>query len=570
MSKRCRDIERKLQKIVFEEIICREWHSSIVLEGEVHSWKDVISAGKLAAKKGYKGVVNKITVKGFSIPKIKEQKIKDNYIHNKHIDVLIIGGGVIGCSIARELSKWDISILLVDKEEDLAMHTSSRNDGMIHPGINPKPGTKKAYYNVKGNKMYSQITKDLEVDFTRRGSIILFDKKFIKLFYPIFNRRAQRNGVEGLEFLSKQKVKELEPNILNNIEGGIRLPTTGILSPYKMTVAFGENAALNGVEFSLNTIVKGIKNQGRKIISVTTNRGTVYPRVVINAAGVYSDKIADMADDQFFTIHPRKGEIVILDKKVGNLITHVLGMPDLFHKSKYTKGGGLVRTIEDNILVGPDAYEQPYRENYSTNRINVSNILKKHLPIVPKLSFSDSITYFSGIRAATYEEDFIVEKSEYLENMIYAAGIQSPGLASAPAIAEDIAKITCDVLLEYMKLNKKKKWNPYRKGIPELSKLNTKERNTLIKNRPDYGTIICRCEEISKGEIIDAIHSPIPVNTVDGIKRRVRAGMGRCQGGFCMPLVLDIIREETNKDALDITKKGKGSYLLVEETKRVD
>lgn len=567
MSKRCRAIERKLKKMVSKEIFCKEWHSSIVLEGKVDSWKDVISAGKLTAKKGYKGVVNKINVKGFSIPKIKEPEIKDNYIHNRHIDVLIIGGGVIGCSIARELSKWNISILLVDKEEDLAMHTSSRNDGMIHPGINPKPGTKKAYYNIRGNRMYSQITKDLDVDFKKRGSIIIFDKKFIKLFYPIFKKRAEKNGVEGLELLTKEKIKDLEPNILNDIQGGIRLPSTGILSPYKMTIAFGENAALNGVEFSLNTIVKGMKRQGQRIISVSTNRGTVYPRVVINAAGVYADKIADMADDQFFTIHPRKGEIVILDKKQGNLINHVLGMPDFFHKSKDTKGGGLIRTIEDNILVGPDAYEQPYRENYSTDRINVNNILKKHLPIVPKLSFSDSITYFSGIRAATYEEDFLIEKSEYLENMVYAAGIQSPGLASAPAIAQDIAKITCGVLLKYMKLNKKEKWNPCRKGIPELSKLNAKERNTLIKSRPDYGNIICRCEEISKGEIIDAIHSPIPVNTVDGIKRRVRAGMGRCQGGFCMPLVIDIIREETDKDALSITKKGKGSYLLMEETK---
>ena len=562
MSKKLKEIEKLIRKTLTKEVYCSEWHSSIVLEGEVDNWSEVVLAGRLAANKGYKGVVNRIKVKGLEIPLIKRPLIEDKALEGKKVDVLIIGGGIIGSSIARELSKWNISMLLIDKEEDLAMHTSSRNDGMVHPGIEAKPGSKRAIFNVRGNELYSKVTEELDVPFERCGSNWIFDKRWIKLVKPFVMSRAKKSGVKGVRFLSKEEMRKLEPNVLEDYQLAIHFDTTGILSPYKMTIAYGENAVENGVEVSLDTIVLSMEKEKDKIISVTTNRGKVYPKAVINAAGVFADEIANMAGDQFFTIHPRKGQIIFLDKKKGQLINSVIAKPPINLVKGNTKGGGIVKTIDGNVLIGPDAYEQPFKEDYSTNRENIDAILRRHLPLVPKFSPADVITYCAGNRAATYEEDFIIERSEYIQNMIHAAGIQSPGLASAPAIAEEIERITCKVLSEEIEVKRKEKWNPRRKGIPDLSKITLEERSKLIKKNPDYGIIICRCEEVSKGEIEDALKSPIPITTVDGIKRRVRAGMGRCQGGFCMPLVMDIIANETRKDMKAITKKGRLSNIL--------
>lgn len=567
MSKELREIEEKIRKTLGVEVYCKEWRNSVVVEGIVDTWEQLVTVGKLCAKRGFKGVVNKLQVKNLIIPDIKKPIISDSYLEGKVVDVLIIGGGVIGCAIARELSKFNISILLVEKEEDVAMHTSSRNDGMIHPGIASKPGSKRGEYNVRGNKMYSKITEELKVDFKRAGNIILYPKGWMRVVTPLVYKRARALGVEGVEHISKKQLKELEPNITDLAAGGFSFPTTGILSPYKVTVAYAENAVMNGAEISLNTVVNSMKKEEGKIISVETNRGRILPSIVINAAGVYADKIASMADDQFFSIHPRKGEIVILDKKKGNLFTRILAMPSVKQGASTTKGGGLLRTIEDNILIGPDAYEQPYLEDYSTHIENITAILNKHLPLIKGLCNSDVINYFSGIRAATYEEEFIIEKSETVTNLIYAAGIQSPGLASAPAIAEDIVNITVEMLSSYKKVYEKESFNPIRKTVPNMSKLSFEEKTKIIKENPNYGLIICRCEGISKGEIIDTINSPVPIKTLDGIKRRVRTGMGRCQGGFCTPLVMDIISEELKLDPLNITKKGGESFILTEETK---
>jgi Predicted dehydrogenase len=561
-------VREDINSRVNKDIECSEWHNSIVLEGTADSYDGVVAAGLLAANRGYKGVVNKISVRGIPYKPIKVPQLCDRTLDGKRVDVLIIGGGITGCAIARELSKWDISILLIDKEEDLAMHASSRNDGMVHPGIEPKVGSRKAYFNVRGNKLYSKVTKELGVPFRRSGSMVLYNKKWMRLLLPYFYYKAGKNGVEGLRNLSADEVRKREPHVRGDIAGALFLPTTGVVSPYKMTVAYAENAVLNGGEVSLNTAALSMERSNGRIISVKTNRGVIYPDIVINAAGVYSDIIADIAGDGFFTIHPRKGELVFLDKKKGILLNSVVAMPDVGTIKSNTKGGGVVKTIDGNILVGPDAYEVPCREEFSTNRSHIEGILKRHLPLIPGLSPSDVITYCAGIRAATYEEDFIVEPSEYVKNLIHAAGIQSPGLASAPAIAEEIERLAVKMLSNIKEVKPKPDWNPYRKGIPDVHSMETRERNDLIKKRPEYGIVVCRCEEISMGEIIDAIKSPIPVHTVDGIKRRVRAGMGRCQGGFCMPRIIDILKDNTGLDMLSITKKGGTSYLLKDETKK--
>ncbi len=568
MSNLSDKIQKKLNKKVSENIICREWRSSIILEGKVDTWEKVYLAGKIAADTRYKGVVNKLEVDGLIIPKIKSPLFKDDYFTDKEVDVLIIGGGIIGSSIARELSKWNVSVLLVDKEEDLAMHASSRNDGMIHPGLAPKPGTKKAYYNVKGNEMYTKITQELDVEFKRVGSRIVFYNKYMRLITPIIKARARRNGVKGVKYLNFKELRKQEPNISKDITGAVIMPSAGILSPYKMTIAFAENAVMNGVEIVFNTIVLFMEKKNDKIISVSTNRGKICPKVVINAAGVFADEIAAMANDQFFTIHPRKGEAVLVDKKKGSLLNSILSNPALFKIKSTSKGGGLVKTIEGNILIGPNAYEQPFKENFTTNKNNIDEVLKKHLPLISKLSSLDVITYFAGIRAATYKEDFIIEKSEHIKNLVHVAGIQSPGLASAPAIAKDVEKMAIEILSEVNDIKKKDNWNPIRKGMPKLSSMKHEKRNELIKRRPDYGEIICRCEEVSKGEIIDAINSLVPAMSIDAIKRRTRAGMGRCQSGFCMPLVAKILQEESGISMENITKKGIGSEIVIDETKK--
>ena len=565
MADRLKRVQKALQKKDLGGIECTEVRNCIRLEGEMDSWTDIVKAGKTAAKFGYKGVLNDISLKGFDEPAIRAPKTTDSSLEGVEPDVMIIGGGVIGCSIARELTKYQLNVLLVDKESDVAMQASSRNDGMIHPGIASHPGTLRGEMNVRGNAMYTQICKDLSIPFERWSNLILYSDRFFGFASSfVFAEREKKLGIEGHK-VSLEKLHEIEPNITDKAIGAFEFPSSGVLSPYKLTVAFAENAVENGAKVSLDTIVTGITVEGGRITAVKTNRGTVRPKAVINAAGTFSDKIAEMADDRFFTIHPRKGHLAILDKKQGPLVQRSMGLIGLSQAFSDTKGGGVMRTIDGNVLVGPDAFEQPYREDFSTKRENVDAMLNKHLPLIKGFSKADVITYFAGVRAATYEEEFIVEGSERVENLIHAAGIQSPGLASAPAIAEDITKITVDRLSKVMEVKKNDSFNPRRRVTPVMAKLSLEEKQAAIAANPDYGIVVCRCEGISRGEIIDAINSPVPATSIDAIKRRVRPGMGRCQGGFCMPLVTGIICEQTGMKPSEVTKSGEGSELLFEK-----
>lgn len=563
MDNNVKKIKNKLIKKGFEGIECSEWRNSVRLEGELDDWQKIVSAGKTAAKYGYKAVVNDICLKGFTSPEIKRPSKEDNSLADLKPDVLIIGGGVIGCSIARELSKSALDIMLVEKESDVALHASSRNDGMIHPGIASHPGTLRGEMNVRGNFMFTEICRDLSVPFERYGSLILFSNKaFGILMSPVLARRGKLLGVEGCK-ISRRRLEEIEPNITDEAVGAFEYPSSGVLSPYKLTVALADNAVENGVKVALETIVKSMETMDGIITGVVTNRGTLRPKLVINAAGVFSDQIAGMADDRFFTIHPRKGECAILDKKKGLLVTRSMGLIGLAAATSDTKGGGVMRTIDGNVLVGPDAYEQPLREDFSTNKSNMDALLNKHLPLIKGFSKADVITYFAGIRASTYEEEFIIEKSEHMKNLVHAAGIQSPGLASAPAIAERIAEISRGVLAEEMKVVPNEKFNPVRRVSPVMAKLSLDEKQAAIKKNPDYGVVVCRCEGISRGEIIDTVNSPLPAVSIDAVKRRIRPGMGRCQGGFCSPLVMQIICAQTGMKPEEVTKNGEGSNILV-------
>ncbi|MCL2513514.1 MAG: NAD(P)/FAD-dependent oxidoreductase [Oscillospiraceae bacterium] len=568
MPNKIEKLQKTLTKGGFPSVECRESRKSVVLEGELAEYKDIVKAGKTAAKYGYKGVVNNIALKNYIPERMSVPGFEDNSLDGLAPDVLIIGGGVIGCMIARELSKYKLSILLAEKESDVAMHASSRNDGMNHPGVASHPGSIRGTYNVRGNAMYEQLARELGITYKKTGALILFkERPLARLAGFAMMNRCKNLGIEGRN-LNREELLKIEPEVTDTAVGAHFNPNSGMLSPYKLVVALAEHAIQNGARISLNTVVKGMATKHEKIAGVMTNRGTLRPKVVINAAGCFADKIAAMAGDQFFSIHPRKGEIVILDKKKGHIPRASMGMLKLSLLTSDSKGGGLMPTADGNVLVGPDAYEIPEREDFSTNKENIDKILKTHLNLVKGLEPSDAIAYLAGIRAPTYEEEFVIEKSEYIKNLVHAAGIQSPGLASAPAIAEDIAKFAVEILSGEMQVLPNEKYNPNRIHKPAIAGLPIEEKQKIIKQNPDYGIIVCRCEEISKGEIIDAIKAPLPALSIDAVKRRVRPGMGRCQGGFCSPLVTKLISENAGISEEEITKSGGGSNLFFGKTNK--
>lgn len=566
MGKRLKLVTAKLEKLGLIAVYPREWRRSIVLEGEVDTWQQYIGAGYAAAGKGYKGVVNDVRVRGLEAPREYLPPVLGGALEGASYDVVIIGGGVIGCAVARELTRWDLRVALLEKEDDVAKQTSSRNNGMIHPGLAAPSGSKKLVYNIRGNRMYTQAAAELGFDFDRCGSVVMLGKSLYQLVLPFVRKKALQKGVDGLDILSRQQVAQREPNATSLQHGGISLPSTGVVAPYKVVVAYAENAVENGAAVHLNTAVLGFEMEQGRIVGVRTNQGLIRAGAVVNAAGVWADKIAGYADDRFFTIHGRKGTIAIIDKALGKTQKSVLALPRLGVKA-HTKGGGLNPTGEGNLLMGPTAVEVPQREDWSTAAEEMDFLISRHLSLNRQLRPRDIITYFAGVRACTFDEDFIIEPSEHVPNLVHAAGIQSPGLASAPAIAQDVAAMAVEILKTTREVKPNPAFNPKRRLTPELAKLSLEERGKAIRKNPAYGQIVCRCEAISEGEIIDAIHSPVPAASLDAVKRRVRAGMGRCQGGFCTPALLEILARETGKAPGDITKGRPGSQLLAGETK---
>lgn len=546
-----------------------EWRNSVVLTGHVSSWDQYITAGYAATGKGYEAVVSDLTVEGVRPCKTSLPEPQPLIAPDTYFDAVVIGGGVIGSAIARELMRWDISVALLEKENDLAMQTSSRNDGMVHPPFAATPGSRKAHYNLRGNRMFAQTARELGVPIDWPGTLMLFSNPWQRAFLPAIWQRIRQNEVRGAEFWNRQRVFKMEPNIIPDQHGGVFLPDTGIVSPYQLTVAFGENAVQNGATVLLNTVVTGFQMEHNRITHVCTNRGLIRAGVVINAAGVWSDIVAGYANDRFFSIHGRKGTAAILDRKVGHTQRTILSQPR-FTSHSHTKGGGLVPTIDGNLLLGPTAVEVPEREDYSTNASALEFVFDHHLKLNKSLKRSDIITYFSGVRACTFEEDFIIKTSDYVANLVHAAGIQSPGLASSPAIAQDVALMAVkalSALIGHGAVRPNPAFDPWRKAPPDLRGMSLEERAALIRLNPSYGRIICRCECISEGEILDAIYSPVPVQSLDGIKRRARTGMGRCQGGFCTPLLLEIMAREQQTSIAEICKSGGHSEIALRPTK---
>lgn len=563
-------INKRLQKEFGNNVSATLSDGVIRVTGHLSSWADTIKACSLCAVKYSKiHIVNDIVCDEKKEQKIRLPKINDTTLDGKHPDVLIIGGGISGASIARELSKWNLSILLVDKESDLALHASGRNDGEVHPGIDLSKGSLKHHYIRKGNEMYEEICKQLDVPFKRCGQYVCFESKLMKPFGYIYCFiRRHRDGISDSRIISGDELKKIEPNLNEKFSFAISNPSSGCVCPYGLTIAYAENAVQNGAEVALNTAVLGMEVKDGRIISVKTNRGSIYPSLVINAAGVFSEDIAEMANDRFFSIHPRRGTNSILDKKAGAFMHSVASIMEIKVNNKtHSKGGGILNTVHENLLVGPDAVETYEKENTETHKESIETVFKKQKKTMPNLSEKDIITYFTGVRAPTFEEDFIIEFGRKTSNIIHCAGIQSPGLTTAPAVAVDIEKMAVDYLSKTKSVSKNNSYNPIRKGIPVLNKMSDEERAELIKENPDYGVIVCRCEEISKGEIIDCLKSPICVPTVDGIKKRIRPGMGRCQGGFCSPLVTQIIADYFNIPISQVKKSSEDSVITFGKTK---
>jgi glycerol-3-phosphate dehydrogenase len=548
-----------------------EKDGSLILEGALDAWEDVVRAGVVAARKKASGMglVNNITCTGVSVPPMELPDATDQALEGKTPDVLVIGGGITGCAIARELARWDLDIILAEKEHDLAMHASSRNDGMVHPGLDLRKGTLKYHYNRLGNLMYDRIAGELGVHFMRTGQYLCFSNPLMipVLYLSLLYWKWMK--VPGAQVLGKKALYRREPGLRDDLIAALFFPNAGVVCPHNLTIAYGENAAQNGVHISLDTAVLGMKLSGGRIAEVATNRGTLYPRVVVNAAGVFADEVAAMGGDRFYSIHPRKGSSAILDKKVlGRVVTTIASKKGRTHKTAHTKGGGIIRTVHGNLLVGPDAAETWERENFATCAASIEKTIEKFQSTSLLLNQGQVITYFTGIRAATYEEDFVVCKGKRTANLVHAAGIQSPGLTAAPAIALDAARFAVEILTGAgVQVRPNRNFNPNRVPIPQVAAMNDDERDTLIRNNPDYGIILCRCEEVSKGEILDSLRRPVPCDTLDGVKRRVRPGAGRCQGGFCGPLVLRLIAQEKGVFPEAVTKSGGNSPILAAANK---
>ena len=481
-------------------------------------------------------------------------------------DIVIIGAGVVGSAIARELSRYNASICVIEKEEDVCNGTSKANSAIIHAGFDAKPDSLKAKLNVRGNELMSKLSEELDIPFTRNGSIVVCTKGQDRNALNELLEKATNNKVPGCRIIERHELIELEPNISDDVTCALLAPTGGIVCPFHMTMAFAENANVNGVTFYLNTKVTKIEKSenGYKIETIQTDTHemkTYETKVVINAAGVYADELNNMVSEHKLHITARKGEYCLLDKDAGSHVKHtIFQLP-----SKMGKGVLVTPTVHGNLLVGPTAVDVDDKEALNTTGEGLASLAVTSAFSVKNIPMRQVITSFSGLRAHEDCNDFVIGESEDAKGFVNVAGIESPGLTSAPAIGEMVATLVKDML----SLTEKDNFVAERKGIVHPEELSLEERNTLIKKQPAYGNIICRCEMISEGEILDAIHRPLGARSLDGVKRRTRAGMGRCQAGFCSPRTMEILERELKMSMFDITKNGVGSNIAIGYNKEI-
>ena len=478
-------------------------------------------------------------------------------------DVAVIGAGVVGALIARELSKYNIKIALIEKYGDIAMGTIKGNSAIVHAGFDAENGSLKAKLNVKGCGITEQITRDLLVPYEKNTSLVCAFSESEAEHLQMLKKRGEANGVEQLEIIKGDKLFELEPNLSREVTAALYAPTAGIVCPFLLTISAAENAVINGCDLILSFEVDNIESDGGEYLTVKSKDREIKTRYIVNSAGLYSDEIAAMCGDtdDAIRIIPRRGEYMLMDKNAGSLVKATLfSVP-----SEKGKGILVAPTVDGNLIIGPNA-DITTKTDTSTTSEGLSEVEAGAKRLVPSLNTRQVITSFAGIRSTPSNHDFNIfpSKNKNFANVLHLVGIESPGLASSPAIAEYVGQMLKDMGLT---LIEKTNFNPKMERPKPFREMTDEERAEAVAKNPLYGKIICRCETVTEAEIISYIHSPYPAKNVDAIKRRTRAGAGRCQGGFCSPRIVDILARELGGDMTEITKSGGKSYILTGKTK---
>ena len=474
-------------------------------------------------------------------------------------DVIIVGAGVSGAASARELSRCAARVCVLEKEEDVCCGTSKANSAIVHAGYDAAPGSLMAKLNVRGNALMGDLAKDLDIPFRRIGSLVVCLSEEDMLGLQALYDRGQANGVPDLRIIYHDELLQMEPNLSEETYAALYAPTAGIVCPFGLNIALAENAAMNGVEFHFDTEVQSLERRQGGGWILHTSQGSYETRLVVNAAGVYADSLHNMISSGKIYITPRRGDYCLLDKTTGSHVNHtIFPLP-----GKYGKGILVSPTIHGNLLLGPTAIDVADPEATNTTADGLAQVLENAGRYVKEIPYKNVITSFAGLRAHEDGHEFIIGEVPGAENFIDCAGIESPGLTSSPAIGEMVAEI----VRAKLELSEKEHFISRRKGIMNPTQLPDGERQEWIRRHPAYGHIVCRCEHISEGEILDAIHRPLGARSLDGVKRRVRAGMGRCQGGFCSPRVMELLSRELDIPLEQITKRGGASTLLCGQNK---
>lgn len=473
-------------------------------------------------------------------------------------DIIIIGAGVTGCAIARELSRFDCKVLVVEKDEDVCCGTSKANSAIVHAGYDAKPGSLKAKMNVRGNEMMTSLARDLDIPLKLIGSLVVCTDESLRGGIEELYNRGITNGVPGLKILEADEVRELEPNISDDVVCALYAPTAGIICPFRLNIALAECACQNGVEFKFDTKVTGIESvsSGYKL---NTSNSEIYASAVINAAGCHADEIHNLVSSKKYHITPRRGDYMLLDRSCEGLVNHVI-FPQ---PTALGKGILVTPTVHGNILIGPTAIDSENKDEAPVTSEGLAKVIEGSAKNVKGVPVKQVITGFSGLRAHEDGGEFIMEEAAGCHGFFDCVGIESPGLTACPAVGEYMASLVA----EKLSLSEKTSWNGICRDVIKPFELSERERSELIASEPTYGKIICRCETITEGEIIDAVRRPLGARSLDGVKRRTRAGMGRCQGGFCSPRVMEILSRELGVPLDSITKNGGASKLLYGRTK---
>ncbi|MDR1136697.1 MAG: NAD(P)/FAD-dependent oxidoreductase [Synergistaceae bacterium] len=478
-------------------------------------------------------------------------------------DVIIVGAGISGGTIARELSRYDLKTAVLERAWDIPYGSSRANSSMIHGGFDDKPGTGKARFCPTGNKMYHALHEELDFKFKNCGSFVCAigpeEEKHLEMLFG----QGKANGVQGIEIISGDTLRAREPNVSHEITAALWSPTAAIVNNFEASLAFIENARQNGVDLFMRTEVTGLlfSEDGSRIRGVSTNRGDFTARVVINAAGVNADKISKMAGDDSFIIHPTRGEYFIFDRRVGDIVT------SFFFSCPSDKGKGVTvtSTADDNLLIGPTSVHQTDREDRATTRPGLEEVFEGAMRLIPKIPRSMAITTFSGVRANSKSGDFHINALSKPRGFVNVAAIKSPGFTSAPAIAAYVVDTVKETMGDLVKFVPNRNFVPERRHIPRFADMSMEEKRRLAKTDPKWGQIVCRCESVTEAQVVEAIRRG--ARTLAGVKLWVRPTTGRCQGGFCTPRVVEILARELGVSPLEITRHGDDSYMLTGATK---